>query len=237
MKKKRVMFNRVFSALSHMYTIAIEFKAIDAKPFTTAKKMYQEKSRLRYLMPDEVNELLDHCDGYLHTILTTALHIGARKSEILRMRLGENVNLDKRIITFDKTKNDEVRHIPINDTLLEELSRQAEGKKPGDYMFCRKDGTPFADVRKSFSTALKYAGIEDFHFHDLRHTFASNLIMDGVDLFTLKELLGHKDIKMTMKYAHLAPEHKSKAVKVLDRVFAQKQKVKIVNLGGHIGGH
>ncbi len=71
-------------------------------------------------------------------------------------------------------------------------------------------------VRISICFRLKTAGIKDFRFHDLRHSFASQLVMAGVDLATVKELLGHKDIKMTLRYAHLAPAHKRKAVNVLD---------------------
>jgi integrase len=77
---------------------------------------------------------------------------------------------------------------------------------------------PYASVKRSFATALKDGGIKDFRFHGCRHTFASQLVMAGVDLTTVKELLGHKDIKMTLRYAHLAPAHKRKAVNVLDTI-------------------
>lgn len=76
-------------------------------------------------------------------------------------------------------------------------------------------------MKRSFATALDRAKITDFHFHDLCHTFASQLVMAGVDLVAVKELLGHKDIKMTLRYAHLAPAHKRKAVNVLDALLNQ----------------
>ncbi len=98
------------------------------------------------------------------------------------------------------------------------LSRLAQGKNKGDFIFTW-NGKRIKDVKRAWHSALAAAEIEDFNFHDLRHTFASNLAMEGVDLYVLKELLGHKDLKMTQKYAHLSPDHKSKAVSVLDKVF------------------
>ncbi len=91
-------------------------------------------------------------------------------------------------------------------------------------MFTGKDGDPYKSVKRSFSTALKKAGIHDFRFHDLRHTFASHLVMAGVDLTSVKELLGHKSLAMTTRYAHLSPSHKRKAVNTLDNVLNSSQK-------------
>ena len=94
-----------------------------------------------------------------------------------------------------------------------------------DYIFVNpKTKKPYDDVKKSFKTALKKSGIEDFTFHDLRHTFASHLVMNGVDLMTIKELLGHKDIKMTMRYAHLSPDHKRLAVQKLESAYRADKK-------------
>jgi integrase len=88
----------------------------------------------------------------------------------------------------------------------------------GEQVFCSRDGTPYRSFRTAFARAVLQAGLADFTFHDLRHTFASRLVMAGVDLPTVKELLGHKDISMTMRYAHLSSGHKQAAVKKLEKV-------------------
>jgi len=87
-----------------------------------------------------------------------------------------------------------------------------------DYVFINGDGLPYRDIKTGWWNAVKKAGLRGLRFHDLRHTFASRLVMAGIDLVTVKELLGHKDIKMTMRYSHPTPEHKKAAVKILDQV-------------------
>jgi site-specific recombinase XerD len=81
--------------------------------------------------------------------------------------------------------------------------------------FNRRAGKALEDVKKPFNSACQRAGIKDFKFHDLRHTFASHLVMAGVDIVTVKELLGHKSLTMTLRYAHLSQGHKSRAVELL----------------------
>ena len=85
------------------------------------------------------------------------------------------------------------------------------------YIFCNQKGEPVHDIRKSYSTALMKSGIVNFRFHDLRHTFASQLVMSGIDLNTVRELLGHKDMAMTLRYSHLAQSHKQRAVDILGK--------------------
>ena len=91
--------------------------------------------------------------------------------------------------------------------------------KPPDspWVFCKKNGERYGNITKAFEGARKRAGITDFRFHDLRHTFASHLVMAGVDLRTVQELLGHKSFEMTLRYAHLSPEHKKVALDVLGK--------------------
>jgi integrase len=113
-------------------------------------------------------------------------------------------------------KNGERREIPVNETLktvLQSLVRRLDTL----YLFYEPaTGKAYQDVKRSFSPALRRAKIRDFRFHDMRHCFASHLVTAGIDLTTVKELLGHKHITMTLRYTHLAPSHKVNAVNVLD---------------------
>lgn len=144
-----------------------------------------------------------------------AINTGMRKGEILNLKW-ENVDLKHGLILLDITKNGERREIPINETVRATLQALPRRLDIPHVFFNPKTGLPYRDIKGSFATALRRSKILDFRFHDLRHTFASHLVMANIDLTTVKELLGHKDIKMTLRYAHLAPSHKVKAVDVLD---------------------
>jgi site-specific recombinase XerD len=126
------------------------------------------------------------------------------------------VDLEQRNITVeaDTAKGAKTRHIRLNDEAVKVLRtwRDQPGAKSLIYVFSNNDGQPLANVRKSWVGILKRAGIENFRWHDLRHTFASNLVIAGVDLNKVRALLGHTDYKMTLRYAHLAPEHMQEAV-------------------------
>lgn len=122
------------------------------------------------------------------------------------------------------------REIPINETLYNSLSGLTRHIKT-DYVFYPETLKPYYDVKKGFVSALRKSHIIDFRFHDLRHTFASRLVMAGIDLTTVKELLGHKDVKMTLRYAHLSKPHVRNAVNILDercKIVATEYKSKTV---------
>jgi integrase len=118
------------------------------------------------------------------------------------------------------TKNYESRTVPMNRLVKEALKKHPR-RLDTPYLFYHPSGKPFADVDTSFATALRRSELPHFRFHDLRHTFASWLVMGGVDLRTVQELLGHKDIRMTMRYAHLAPDHMQHAVAILEQATVQ----------------
>jgi integrase len=209
--------NRELSLLKHMFSKAIEWGKCKENPAKNVKKLKGEIKRVRFLMPDEVQSLLSNCADYLKPIVTLAVHTGMRKGELLGLKW-EQLNFEQGIITLHDTKNSERRDIPMDETVKTTLKGM---EKKGDHVFCSEEGKTFVRLQRSFEAALRKSGIENFRFHDLRHTFASNLVMAGEDLNTVRELLGHKDLTMTLRYAHLSPNHKTKAINVLDRVMSQ----------------
>ena len=216
--------NRELATLKHMFSKAIEWGFLKENPAKPVKLFKENNRRLRFLNEDEVNRLLSNCNGYLKDIVLVALNTGMRKGEIFNLKW-QDVNFNLRLVHVSDSKNNEARDIPINDVLYETLKALKDKAEEGqDYIFVNpKTNKPYDNVKKSFKTGLKKAGIEDFTFHDLRHTFASHLVMSGVDLMTVKELLGHKDIKMTMRYSHLSPDHKRMAVKRMEVVFHKRR--------------
>jgi len=106
----------------------------------------------------------------------------------------------------------------MNDPLTIALKNVKSAIPSTEYVFSADGETPYGDVKRAWRKALSEAKIEGFRFHDMRHTFGSRLGMAGVDIRTIQELMGHKDIKMTMRYSHPTPEHKKMAVKVLESI-------------------
>jgi integrase len=143
-----------------------------------------------------------------------------RFGEIVGLEWGD-VDLKRRQVRVVDSKNNEVRVVPMNEILYNVLNsmRGREGK-----VFKNRRGQPYRSVRTSFEKALKEAGIKNFTFHDLRHTFASWLAMEGVPMSTIGKLLGHKTPQMTMRYAHLAPEYLADVVELLTQ---NKHKTKL----------
>jgi integrase len=208
--------NRPFALLKNMFSKAIEWSKVEENPAKRVKLLKGETKRIRYLLPPEAQVLISNCADHLRPIVIFALNTGMRKGELLGLTW-DQVNFDTGIISILETKNHDRRDIPMTEIVRATL-RGLE--RLGDHVFCNKAGDSFANVRKSFITAVRTSGIVDFRFYDLRHTFASNLVMEGVDIMTVKELMGHKDLSMTLRYAHLAPNHKTKAINTLDRVMS-----------------
>ncbi len=224
-RNKPSTINRILATLKHMINKGVQWEMASdnvLKQVRNVKLLEENNRRLRFLTVEECQTLIGCCAEHLRPIVTVALHTGMRKSEILGLRW-KNVDLKHGFILLDITKNGERREIPI-DTTLEEMFNEMPHSIESIYVFTDpKTGEPYKSVKKSFSTALRKAEIRDFRFHDLRHTFASHLVMAGIDLTSVKELLGHRSLTMTLRYSHLAPGHKRKAVNLLDNMLKHAQ--------------
>lgn len=213
-KVKPASVNREISCIKHMFTKAVQWAYLKEHPFHSVKKFREPPGRVRYLTNDDIEKLLNCCAEHIRQIVIVALNTGMRRGEILNLRWTD-IDMKNRTITIKKSKNNELRTIPINDTLyrtLKEIGPQLNNQ----YLFSNEDGKHFVTIKTGFRGALKRAGIKDFRFHDLRHTFASRLVMAGVDIRTVQELMGHKDIRMTMRYSHLSDAHLKEALKRLE---------------------
>ena len=208
--------NREIGCLRHILSKGTEWGLLKQNPFDIGKSLLvkENNSRLRFLTKEEILKLLSSCPIHLKPIVVTALNTGMRRGELLNLTWND---IQGDFIYLTKTKSKESRQIPINDdlkNLLKELRIKNHFKS--QHVFCDKNGNPFKEVKRSFNSALMRAGIVDFTFHDLRHTFASWWVMRGGSLRGLKEILGHKDFKMTMRYSHLSKEYQKEEINLLD---------------------
>jgi integrase len=154
--------------------------------------------------------------NHLEPIVLLAMNTGMRRGEILSL-CWEDVNFDTKTLTvqFANAKSGKTRHIPLNGEAYRTLQNWQRDTGSSGIVFKGATGKAMTDIGKGWDNLLAEAGITNFRFHDLRHHFASKLVMASVDLNTLRELLGHGDLAMTLRYAHLAPEHKAAAVNLI----------------------
>ena len=200
--------NRELSGLRNIYNRAIEWAMAAKNPVKLVKFFREDEGRLRFLEKEEIKKLYNACPEYLKSIVALAVCTGMRKGEILSLKWPD-VDFRRKIITILKTKSQKKREIPVGAGIASLLLKQR--KHPDSpYIFCHKDGRCIGSFKKAFKTALKRTGITDFLFHDLRHTFASHLVMSGVDLKTVQEIMGHASFRTTLRYAHLARNHKKR---------------------------
>lgn len=201
--------------MRRMFNVAIrEWEWLQINPVSKVSfSVGNKNARDRWLtLEEEQNLMACASPEWLKGLILFALHTGMRRGEILNL-MWKDVDLGKKLFRVEKSKNNEKRSIPMSNTVHELLAsmkvRDISGKIFPATVSALKDG---------FDRAVKKAGIDNFHFHDLRHTFATRLIQNGIDIYVVKELLGHKTITMTMRYAHHYPESLRHGVEVLDKI-------------------
>lgn len=176
-------------------------------------KRKKEKARTRWLTPDEEHRLLHAAVPRLRQLIVFAIDTGGRRSELLGLDW-RYVDLDRSAITFIDTKNGEDRSVRLTGRARRVLLDI--GPKPSGPVFLW-NGKSMHDCRSAFNRARSKAGLQDFRFHDLRHTFASRLVQNGVSIYEVMHLTGHKTLSMVQRYAHLAPDFQKSAIAALDR--------------------
>lgn len=155
---------------------------------------------------------------HLQPMVLLVMNTGLRRGELFNLQWPD-IDLITRVLTVEGSgsKSGQTRHIPLNNEAVDVLTRWKAQSTGQGYVFPAVDGGRLTDIKTAFSRLLESAQIDAFRFHDFRHHFASRLVMAGVDLNTVRELLGHANLDMTLRYAHLAPEHKAAAVALLNQ--------------------
>jgi len=215
---------RYLALLSHAFSVAVkEWEWLPESPMAKVKKPKIANGRVRYLSIEELERLRAAAklsvNPYLHTVVEVAIASGMRYSEIMTLRWSDLL-LDQDdahgLVVLEETKNGERRGVPLVGAALAAIKvlRQShqtsyKGKTQADQLLFPSATKPNApiELRKSWETTLKRAKIENFRFHDLRHTTASYLAMDGATGPEIAEVLGHKDLQMVKRYAHLSKAH------------------------------
>ena len=216
--KANATVNRYLAALSHVFTMAVnEWEWMDDNPMRKVKRPKEPRGRVRFLSEQEKDILLETCQESqvkeLYPIVLLAISTGMRQGEILNLNW-QDIDFEKSRCILHDTKNGERRAVPIVGTALKELKAWSKVRKINtDLVFPGKNPKTPIFIRKPWMDAVKSAEIEDFRFHDLRHTAASYLAMSGASLAEIAEILGHKTLSMVRRYAHLSEGHTSSVVK------------------------
>lgn len=226
LKLKPASVNRELALLRHMLSKAVDWGYLDSNPAKKVKPFKEPPGRVRYLSDGERERLLNSCSGMLKTLVLTAMLTGMRKSELQDLTW-DDVNLDEGLITLVKTKNNEIRRIPISKELLPVLRSLRDSMPFAHHVFSKPDGSPYGNWRTAFDNACIRAGIKDFRFHDLRHTFASYIAMCGHNAFTIQALTGHKTLSMVQRYTHLSNEYLRSAVDEIGEKVVKPEKTTI----------
>jgi len=225
---ERVTAHRDFAALRAALSKAVDWKLLEANPLLGLRqKSVQGREIVRFLSSAEEARLRAalqsrdsaakqadaHCSfkDHLTPIVVLAMNTGMRRGEILSLDWAD-IDFEARTIRVQarNAKSGKQRHIPLNNEAIDVL-RAWKSDSPGD-----EEVFAPSDIKKGWGALLTTAAITEFRFHDLRHHFASRLVSSGVDLNVVRELLGHSDLKMTLRYAHLCPTRLASAVATLD---------------------
>ena len=200
---------RDLSFLGSVFTAAIRRGWAETSPITALNKraLKESRPRIRFLTRDEFARLHAAANDTLKPILVLAVETGMRKQELLSLRI-EQIDLRRREVHLEITKTSSPRRVPLSVTAVDTIRSLLEqrGRPTSPFLFCKTDGSQIGDPKKGFVAACARAGLTNFRYHDLRHTFASWFVQEGGDLYRLSRILGHATLQMTARYGHLRTE-------------------------------
>lgn len=200
--------NRHLACLKHLYSRAIRDGNARNNPVKAVRLFQENNARVRWLAQEDETALLAVIPEPYRRFCQVAIYTGLRKGELLDL-IWERVDFKTGILTVGRSKHGDARRVPMS-SLVQDVLRRVPRSLGESLVFpgCRK-------VSHRFPDWIKAAGLKDLHLHDLRHTFASRLAMAGVDILTIKELMGHKTLAVTLRCSHLSPGHQRQAVERL----------------------
>lgn len=218
--------HRYLATLSVCFTYAVqELGWTEENPVLKVRKPSLPEGRVRFLTDGEREKLLTACKESktcLYTVVVLALSTGARMSEILSLQW-DDIDFKRRIMRLEQTKNGDKRAVPLSKhafKLIQDLTKVR--RIDSNFLFPRTDGKKPFEIKKHWKKAVEKAGLTDFRFHDLRHTAASYLAMNGATLLEISNILGHKQMKMVKRYAHLTEQHTANVLEQMnERQFGQ----------------
>ena len=202
--------NKYLMCLSAVLTYAVkELEIIEINPFSKVGIMPKPEGRKRFLSADEIRKLIKACKShsdFLYIFVLISLSTGGRYSEILNLKL-ENIDFQNNQVYFLNTKNKEDRGVPIDKNILNIVQNFIIKNNIEDYLFWNKKNQKLYYIRGYLQNIIKKIKLKDFHIHDLRHTTASYIAMNGGSLLDIAEILGHKSLTMARRYSHLTEKH------------------------------
>lgn len=216
--------NRELDTLRSMLSMAVRDGEIESNSAKEVKWFKVDNKKERILNQEEIQMLLAECNGHVKSITLLALNTAMRLREILNLKL-INVDFSRNVIKVVDTKSSKNRNVPMNDLVVNTLGHAKENaiKIKSEYCFSNpKTGQPYHDIKTGFCNALQRAGLVGVRFHDLRHTACSAMVANGADLVTVKEILGHADLSMVLRYSHPTTDDKIKAVTILEEQTVEK---------------
>ena len=220
--------NRYMAVLSSIFSVAVrEWQWVEENPVKKIKKLKESEGRNRFLSEDEIDRLIKACresrNKNLLLAVVLSLSTGARQMEIWGLKWRE-VDLNEGTATLIETKNSQIRVVPIQSYALELMREKSRFRRIETNLVFPSTVDPQKpfDFRKAWKAALRKAEIDDFRWHDLRHSAASYLAMNGASIREIAEILGHKTLQMSMRYAHLTENHSKSLVKAMNEKMFRK---------------